>query len=94
MANNSELAKIYETLLTIPGMNEAVKISLKIPRKNVLLLNQVIERGLLVKAGEEGSGVIAVNKEATAAIQQIADELLEKSGLAEMKEKLNTFQQK
>ncbi len=29
--------KVYGTILSIPGMNETVKIDLKISRKNVLL---------------------------------------------------------
>ncbi len=34
----SEVAKVYETVLSIPGMNEGVKIDVKINRKAVLLL--------------------------------------------------------
>ncbi len=40
MATNV-LSKVYETLLCSPGMNEAVKIDVKINRKTVLLLNSV-----------------------------------------------------
>ena len=51
MATNV-LGKVYETLLCSPGMNEAVKIDVKMNRKAVLLLNSVIEGGL----GKEGDG--------------------------------------
>ena len=37
------------TILSIPGMNETVKMDFKILRKNVLLLNSVIKRGLSPK---------------------------------------------
>jgi hypothetical protein len=36
-------------------MNETVKIDLKISRRNVLLLNSVIERGLTVKDSDDKS---------------------------------------
>ncbi len=49
MFSTTDIAKIYDTVLSIPGMNETVKIDLRIPRKNVLLLLKVIERGLLIK---------------------------------------------
>jgi hypothetical protein len=74
-------------------MNDPVKINLKIPRKNILLLTQVIERGLTVK-DEGGSLPSIAGKDTTASIQEICNELLQKSGLAEMKEKLNAFQVK
>jgi hypothetical protein len=46
------LVTVYETLLCSPGMNEAVKIDVKMNRKTVLLLNSLIEGGL----GKERSG--------------------------------------
>ena len=49
MFSTTDIAKIYDTVLSIPDMNETVKIDLRIPRKNVLLLLKVIERGLLIK---------------------------------------------
>lgn len=88
---NNEIVKIYETLLSIPGMNEPVKISLKISRKNVLLLTQIIEQGMS-KEGKDVAGLLNIaDKDAIAAIQQITVDLLERSGLREMKEKLSAF---
>jgi hypothetical protein len=45
MATNV-LGKVYETLLCRPGMNEAVKIDVKVSRKSILLQSSVIENGL------------------------------------------------
>jgi acyl dehydratase len=53
MPSKTEIAKIYETLLSIPGMNDKIKIDLRIPRKNVLFLSRIIERGLLQKENDE-----------------------------------------
>ncbi len=53
MLAKNEVIKLYETLLSIPGMNDALKIPLNISRKNVLLLCKVIDRGLQVKETDE-----------------------------------------
>lgn len=88
---NSEITKIYDTLLSIPGMNEPVKISLKISRKNILLLTQIIEFGI-GKDGKEMAGLMNIaDKDTISAIQQINADLLDVSGLREMKEKLAAF---
>jgi hypothetical protein len=46
MLTIDDVAKVYDTILSIPGMNEKVKIDLKVTRKNALLLNRIIQRGL------------------------------------------------
>ena len=51
MAEKSVLGTVYETLLCSPGMNEAVKIDVKINGKTALLLNSVID-GSPTKDGE------------------------------------------
>jgi hypothetical protein len=48
MLAKTDIARIYETVLSIPGMNENVKIVLSISRKNTLLLSKAIERGFWV----------------------------------------------
>ncbi len=47
MLSAKDVAMIYETLLSSPGMNDAVRIDVKLLRKNVLLLVKVIELGSL-----------------------------------------------
>ena len=42
--NAKELASVYDTIMSIPGMNDQIKIDLKISRRNVLLLTQAIKR--------------------------------------------------
>lgn len=42
MLAKTDVNKIYDTLLSIPGMGGTVKIILNIPRKNILLLSKVI----------------------------------------------------
>jgi len=45
MLTTNDVAKVYDTILSPPGMNETVKIDLRISRRSVLLLNSVITRG-------------------------------------------------
>lgn len=88
---NNEIEKIYDTLLSTPGMNDEVKISLKISRKHILVLSQLIDQGT-DKDAKEISGMLRLaGKDAIAAIQQINIDLLEKAGLSAMKEKLASF---
>jgi hypothetical protein len=47
MMNAKELASVYDTIMSIPGMNDQIKIDLKISRRNVLLLTQAVKRALV-----------------------------------------------
>ncbi len=49
---------MYDTILSIPGMNENVKIDIRISRKNVLLLNSVIKRGLSAKDDDRSPSLL------------------------------------
>jgi len=89
MLTTNDVAKVYDTILSIPGMNETVKIDMRISRKNVLLLTSVIERGLSDK-GEEKSGLLSnIPQESIAAFRTLAEEALQKAGLVELSQKLD-----
>jgi hypothetical protein len=92
MLSKTDLTKVYETLLSIPGMNEAVKIDLKLPRKQVLLLSKVIERGLLENSDEKEHSILHLaTPEVRTELRKVVDDLLSKGGLTEMNEKLKSF---
>ena len=91
MANTNYLGKIFDTILAIPGMNQVVKIDLRLSRKNILLLSKVIERGLKVKDGKE-SVLDIVPQEILQELEQVPTELLKKAELTDMNEKLKNFQ--
>ena len=93
MLAKTDVNKIYDTLLSIPGMCDPVKIILNIPRKNVLLLIKVIERGLSVKDADERTHIILdmVSKESLQELLSISADLLEKAGLTEMNKKLQSL---
>lgn len=93
MLSEKDLSLLYETLLSAPGMNEVVKIDLRISRKNVLLLAKVIEKGLRTKPGETVEGLVrTAGEESLHSLQQIGSDLLFKAGLTEMNEKLLSLQ--
>jgi hypothetical protein len=92
MLTTNDVAKVFDTILSTPGMNEMVKIDLKISRKNVLLLNQVIERGLSGKEDDKLLSLLGnVSQESVQELKMLADECLQKAGLVELTEKLNTL---
>jgi hypothetical protein len=91
MATNSVLGTVFETLLCSPGMNEAVKIDVKMNRKTVLLLNSIIEVGL----DQNGDGLELlklVPSEDGAKLKEFADDCLNKAGLKELNEKMRAIQ--
>ena len=93
MLAKNDVARIYDTVLSIPGMNENVKVNLLTSRKNLLLLNKVIERGLNGKETDDKSVSILdiIPKESLQELAAISVELLNKAGLADMNEKLKSF---
>jgi hypothetical protein len=94
MMTTNDVARVFDTILSIPGMNETVKIDLKISRKNVLLLNHVIDRGLTAPDDEKSSILFsAIPEENLMDLKQLAEECLQKAGLAELREKLQNLNQ-
>lgn len=93
MIAKNDVAKLYDTILSIPGMNDEVKLNLKISRKNLLLLTKIIERGLNGKDSDDKSVSVldTVPKESLQELSEIAGQLLGKAGLSEMNEKLKAF---
>jgi hypothetical protein len=93
MLAKNEIARIYDTVLSIPGMNETIKISINIPRKNVLLLSKVIERGLATKEDKEATTNLLeiINAENVKELLVVAADLLSKAGLTEMNQKLQAL---
>lgn len=87
MATNIVLEKVYETLLCSPGMNEAVKIDVKLSRKTVLLMNSVIAAGL-DQQNQPQELIKMIPQEDTAKLKEFADECLTKAGLKELSEKM------
>ena len=94
MLSSKDVSMVYETLLSSPGMNEPVKITLQVPRKNVLLLSKIIEAGLLAKDDSQQSLFSVAGKDAVDELKLLSDDILARAGLTAMNEKLNSLQTK
>src|SRR5450432_1291620 len=96
MIAKTDLARLYETVLSIPGMNEKIKLDLKLPLRNALLLSKVIERGLMGKDADDSVPNLLdlVSPELTQELLGISAEILQKTGLMEMNEKLKKMGEK
>jgi hypothetical protein len=90
----NDVAMVFDTLLSVPGMNDVVKIDLKVSRKNILLLNQVIQRGLSGKEEEKLNLLGGISKESLQELKDLSQECLLKAGLEEFNEKLNALHAK
>lgn len=87
MITKNDVAQVFDTVLSIPGMSETVKIDLKISRKNVLLLSCLIEQGLLLE--KDPANLIGnISEEGFSDLKNIAKDCLEKAGLVELNQKL------
>lgn len=93
--NNLHLNTIYETLLSVPGMNDNVKIDLRIPRRTVLLFTEVLREGMIQLDNSDTYCLASVLKdEGNEEIKTIIADCLEKAGLTELSTKLGDYSKK
>lgn len=92
MITKNEVARVFDTIMSIPGMSESVKIDLKISRKNVLLLSHLIEKGLLLEK-DESSLLANITSDGFDELKNLSQECLQKAGLVELNDKLLSFSQ-
>lgn len=92
MLTKKDAETVFETLLSSPGMNDSVKMSVSLSRKNILLLTRLIEQGIGSRdSAVQGSIVGMVGEETIQSIGKLTSEMLAKAGLTELNEKLNSF---
>lgn len=87
---NKNLQLVYDAVLSTPGMSDTVRLDVKPSRKMVLLLSQVVERGLSVK---DGDGIIeALPESALTELTELIDSFMERAGMTELGKKLKNVQ--
>ena len=91
MATTSVLATVYETLLCSPGMNEMVKIDVRLNRKTVLLLNSIIDSSLEKDGTTFKELLKLVPEQDLLELKTIGTDTLNKAGLADLYEKIKTL---
>lgn len=89
--NNSPTKMLYDTLLCVPGMNENVKIDLRISRRMVLLMAQAIQQGLLVESEALTDLLSALPDNEAQQLTALVGDCLEKAGLTALNNKLQSL---
>lgn len=91
-AVNKEKAKVFEAILSSPGMSEKCKINIQISRQQVLLLGRLIEAGLLNPAKVFQDEIIqAFPAESLEDFKVIHEEIMRKAGLTEFYERIKSL---
>lgn len=91
MLTKNDVAQVYDTILSIPGMSETVKIDLKISRTSALLLAHVIDRGIKTK-GDGTSMLDAISSESLQELETLSASCLLKAGLTDLNERLKAME--
>ena len=86
---SKEKSKIFQAILSSPGMGEKCKISLVISRQNILFLSRIIEAGLLSEDNLFEDEIIdALPKDSLSEFKLIHEEILKKGELTDFYERL------
>lgn len=86
---SSNRTRIFETILSSPGMQESCKIVLNPTRQTILVLARMIESNMEKGEGKERDELISFLPEASLnELKSISEELLKKGGLVDFYEHL------
>ena len=87
-----EKLKIFETVLSSPGMNEKCKIVLTISRQNILVLGRLIEAGFIAENSSFKDEIMAaLSKESLDEFKTIHEEILRKGELTDFYQRLKAL---
>ncbi|MFD2941807.1 hypothetical protein [Flavobacterium notoginsengisoli] len=89
MLTENDAVRVFDTIMSSPGMNEMVRMDMKISRKNVLLLHHMIERGITENDGSLSVLLQSLPKENIQELKQLSEECLQRAGLTELNQKLS-----
>lgn len=91
-AVSKEKARIFETILSSPGMNEKCKLSLVVSRQSLLLLCRLMEAGLLTKELPITDDFLqTLPSDSLEEIKALQEEMLRKAGLADFYQRIKTI---
>ena len=86
---SKERSKMFETILSSPGMSEKCKIALSLSRQNIILLCRLLDKGLLMdKKVLDDEIIAAFPGESVDDLRIVHDEILKKADLTEFYERL------
>lgn len=82
---------LYDTLLCVPGMNESVKIDLRISRQMVLLMAQAVQHGLKAESETLKDLLSALPEGESKQLISLIGDCLDKAGLTVLNNKLQSL---
>ncbi|SIN77245.1 hypothetical protein [Chitinophaga niabensis] len=82
-----EIGWLYDTVVSIPGMELKLKLTTQPSRKLVLILSQIIDQAVARKKGE-GTDLLSFLPEEAEALKELSKEFLEKAELTGLAQKL------
>lgn len=87
-----EKSKVFETILSSPGMQEKCKVSLTLSRQNIIFLGRLIEAGLTAEKNYADDEIIAALPDSSRdELKLIQEEILSKGNLAEFYQRLRSL---
>lgn len=90
----NELTAVYEVLLSAPGMEDNLRVDLRISRKVSLFLVDVIEKGLQQKSASDHDLLSLSSAVKREELEDIVKSILEKSGMTDTHKRLQFFKGK
>jgi len=87
-----EKSKVFETILSSPGMQEKCKVILTLSRQNIIFLGRLIEAGLTAEKNyPEDEIIAALPNSSRDELKLIQEEILSKGNLAEFYQRLKSL---
>ena len=86
-----EKLKIYQAVISSPGMVERCKIGINLSRQTIFILCRIIESGLKNEKEGDNELLALLSKEAQDELQTVVPEFLRKSDLTDFYEKLKSL---
>jgi hypothetical protein len=87
-----EKTKLFEMILSSPGMTDECKINFRISRQHALMLGRLIETGILSNKKKLEDDILgSIAESSVPAFKEIQEEILKKAGLTEFYEKLKNI---
>ncbi|RKE47139.1 hypothetical protein [Sphingobacterium detergens] len=91
MKTKNEITGMLGILVSVPGMEDTVKINLSLQRKQVMLLSNVIREGMKTDQGMVGDLLAVLDPECSKELVRISADLDEKAGLSDLQQKVKQF---
>lgn len=91
MKTKKEITGMLGILISVPGMEDTVKLNLSLQRRQVMLLSNVIREGMKTDQGMVGDLLAVLPMECGQELIRVSSELDDKAGLSDLQEKVKQF---